>query len=129
MMPAMMRPLALKIASSATNQNPALMVLFDCTATMRARWAMTMRPAVAAQAYWIQSMYNIGDRTMSRHVFSGFAAAAGAPSAFFTATAGFSGFLMNWANRVAATRNAMPRIRKELAMPYVAMRFFESGAM
>ena len=52
----MMRPLALKTASSATKTKPILMVLPDCTATIFAMWPMIMRPAVAAQAYWIQSM-------------------------------------------------------------------------
>ena len=51
MTPAMIRPLALKTASRATNTNPILMALPDCTDTIFAMWPMIMRPAVAAQAY------------------------------------------------------------------------------
>ncbi len=56
MTPAMIRPLALKIARRATKTKPTLMALPDCTATIFAMWPMIMRPAVAAQTNCTQSM-------------------------------------------------------------------------
>ena len=128
MMPATIRPLALKIASSATNTNPAWIAFWDCTATIFATWPMIMRPAVAAQAYWTQSDQNAGVRIISCQVRS--TARDGAPfAAAFTGAAGLSGFVTSCAKAVAVTRNAIPRMRNAPATPYAAMRCFESGAM